>query len=233
MEPGRYMVLLSAEAMGQILQYFLNSELDAGAADSGNSVFSKKPHGNKWHMQVLDRRITIRSDPEDPEGGYSYFTSGGLPNKKVDWVRDGVLEHLTYGPGYGRAMGHPTLANPDSIRMEGSQTASIEEMISRIRRGFYVNRFSSLQMFNQRNMMMSGTTRDGLLYIENGKIIKAAKNFRFMDSMMFFLNSMEAIGPSQRVCVGWAPEFSAWAGPIISCPVLVRDFTFTALADAV
>ena len=234
MEPGRHQVILSATAMGQILQYFLQYALDAAQADMGMTVFSKKPRGNKWGMKVLDERLSMSSDPADPEGGYSFF-SGALKQHPVTWVEKGYLRHLSYGALYGRATGHQTLPNPNSIRLDSSETRSVEDMIKDVRRGFYINRFSALSMYNMKSLLVSGTTRDGLLYIENGKIKQPAKNFRFMDSMMFFLNQMVAAGASERISVGWSPffDFDGFLGPIIAPPVMVKDFTFTALADAV
>jgi predicted Zn-dependent protease len=234
MEPGRYTAILSATAMGQLLQYFLWYALDAYMADNGMTVFSKKPKGNKWGMKVLDSRLSLVSDPADPEGGYPYFDDYGLPLKRTEWVNKGYLRQLSYYPTYARGTGHPTVPNPYSIRLEGTPTITVDEMIPKVKNGFLINRFSNLAMFNQKSLMMSGTTRDGLMYIKDGKINRSAKNMRFMDSMMFFLNNMVAVGPPERISVGWSPFFeSRGLQPVISSPVLVQDFSFTALADAV
>jgi predicted Zn-dependent protease len=234
MEPGRHTAILTATAMGQLLQHFMWYAMGAFEADMGMTVFSKKPKGNKWGMKVLDSRISLVSDPEDPDGGYPFFDDYGLPLKKTTWVDKGYLRQLVYYPGYGRGTGHATCPNPHSIRLTGTELMGMEEMISKVQNGFLINRFSSLSMFNQKSLMMSGTTRDGLMYIKDGKINRSAKNMRFMDSMMFFLNNMIGIGPSERISVGWSPEFeSQGLGPVISAPVLVKDFSFTALADAI
>jgi predicted Zn-dependent protease len=234
MEPGRFTAILSATAMGQLLQYFMWFALDASMADMGMTVFSKKPKGNKWGMKVLDSRLSLVSDPADPDGGYPYFDDYGLPLKRTVWVDKGYLKQLSYYPVYARGTGHPTVPNPYSIRFEGTPTMGMDEMITRIKNGFIINRFSNLAMFNMKSLMMSGTTRDGLMYVKDGKINRPAKNMRFMDSMMFFLNNMVAVGPPERISVGWSPYFeSQGLQPIVASPVLVQDFSFTALADAV
>jgi predicted Zn-dependent protease len=70
-----------------------------------------------------------------------------------------------------------------------------------------------------------GVTRDGLWLVENGQISKAIKNFRFTDSPLFALNSVEAIGAPARV---FRPDY-----PTVVPALKVRDFNFTGLADAV
>jgi predicted Zn-dependent protease len=61
--------------------------------------------------------------------------------------------------------------------------------------------------------------------IENGKISKPIKNFRFTESPLFALNNLEQIGVPQRI---FHPGF-----PIVVPALKVRDFSFTGLSDAV
>ncbi|MEO6527488.1 MAG: metallopeptidase TldD-related protein, partial [Gemmatimonadaceae bacterium] len=78
-----------------------------------------------------------------------------------------------------------------------------------------------------RTILFTGLTRDGTFLIENGKITKAVKNFRFNESPLFMLNNLEAIGPSVRVAG------TESGGAIIMPTIKVRDFNFTSLSDAV
>jgi predicted Zn-dependent protease len=73
--------------------------------------------------------------------------------------------------------------------------------------------------------LMTGYTRDGLWLVENGKISKPVKNFRFTESPLFVFNRVDQLGVPQRV---FHPD-----APVVVPPVKVRDFSFTALADAV
>ena len=70
-------------------------------------------------------------------------------------------------------------------------------------------------------------TRDGTFLIENGKISRAIKNFRFNDSPLFLLNNLEAIGPAMRIGGTEA------GGAVVMPPIKAKDFTFTSLSDAV
>ncbi len=98
-------------------------------------------------------------------------------------------------------------------------------MIETTKRGILVTRFSNLGLQYPPTLLMTGYTRDGLWLVENGKISKPIKNFRFTDSPLFMLNNVEQIGTPQRV---FHPET-----PIVVPPMKVKDFNFSSLADAV
>jgi predicted Zn-dependent protease len=103
-------------------------------------------------------------------------------------------------------------------------TTSVEEMIATTKRGLLVTRFSGIDTLDNGSMLLTGLTRDGLWLIENGKISKAVKNFRFTESPLFVLNSLEQLGEP-------VPTFNQI--PVIVPPLKARDFSFTSLVDAV
>jgi predicted Zn-dependent protease len=78
-----------------------------------------------------------------------------------------------------------------------------------------------------RTILYTGLTRDGTFLIENGKVTKSVKNFRFNDSPLFMLNNLEAVGRPVRL------SGTEGGGAVIMPPVKVRDFNFTSLSDAV
>src|SRR5690606_27934217 len=86
----------------------------------------------------------------------------------------------------------PVHAPALGYRLNGG-TTSVEEMIATTQRGLLVTRFSGirpLELFG----VQTGQTRDGLWLIENGKITKPVKNFRFTESPLFMLNQLEQLG---------------------------------------
>jgi predicted Zn-dependent protease len=88
-----------------------------------------------------------------------------------------------------------------------------------------VTRFNSPVLVDFPSMLMSGNTRDGLWLIENGKVSRPIKNFRYTESPLFALNSIQALGVPQRVFRPGAPA--------VVPPMMVRDFSFSGLTDAV
>jgi predicted Zn-dependent protease len=224
LEPGRYTVVMTPEACGELVS-LVTRVLDGEMADHGLSPFSKPGGGNKIGLKVLDERVSLSIDPMDPDGGFIPFRGRGgsvMQFVPVTWVDHGVLKALSYRTrALAAEHGLDQYNNPNVLRMAGGPT-SIDEMIDSTQRGIYVTRFSDVAPVSMKTLYMTGVTRDGTFLIENGKITKPVKNFRFEDSPFFFLNALQAIGPARRV-----------PGGNVMPPVMVRDFAFTSLTDAV
>lgn len=65
-EPGRYTVILEPQAVGDLVQ-LVAGYADARLADEGRSPFSKQGGGNKLGEKIVDERVTLFSDPQDPQ----------------------------------------------------------------------------------------------------------------------------------------------------------------------
>jgi len=240
-EPGRRTAILGPAAVAQLLCSFAQ-HLDAFLTDSGGTGFSKSDGGgNKLRQRVFDPRITMRSDPADPDGGYPNYFLVGSANPQMTWVERGVLTNLAYSVEYALGRGKMYAEDPDSIRVDGG-SSSIDAMIANCREGIYVNRLSGVELIDLRSGLMTGVTRDGCFLVKDGKIDRPVKNFRILDSPFFFLNKLVALGPTARAPFGYAPpgqdepnQFTLdWPRrPMIVPPMMVRDFNFSSLADAV
>lgn len=238
LEPGRRVAILGAPAVAQITR-FMAQQFNAASTDRGMTALSKLPYGNKLRMRVLDPRIDMSSDPADADGGYRPYFSSGNGTKAMTWVENGVLKNLAYDPLYAMVKGKPYAEDPYSLRIAGGPT-SVDQMVAQCKEGVYVNRLSAVEMVDQRTALMTGVMRDGCFLVKNGQIERGLKNFRFLDSPFFFMNSIEAIGPTARAPFGYTPRaageswFTDWPRrPMIVPPMMVRDFNFNALADAV
>jgi hypothetical protein len=85
---------------------------------------------------------------------------------------------------------------------------------------------------HQQSGLVTGVTRDGCLFIQHGKIVKAVKNFRFLDSPVFVLNKVLAIGAAERVVTDIDMSYDA-SFPVIAPPLMANDFNFSSLSDAI
>jgi predicted Zn-dependent protease len=229
-EPGRRTAILGPAAMGQIARAMAGQFNDR--SQSGFEVNRKI----RWNSRYFDPRITISSDPADPDGGYRpFFDRGGYATPAMTWIDQGILKNLANPPDFALMQGKPYVETPYSMRIAGGPT-SVTEMIAGCEEGIYVNRFASLEIVDNHTGLMTGVTRDGCFLIKHGKIAKAVKNFRIRESPFFFLNKLQAIGPTHRVALGFVPNprgFEWPLPPVIVPPVMAQDFNFSALSDAV
>jgi predicted Zn-dependent protease len=234
-EPGRYVVILEPQAVADLM----NEAMDVMRSGRGTFEGSLLAYGagngpdgigrTKIGQQMLDERITISSDPMDPDAG---FVPLDWDAEEVDsvtattWFEHGVLRALPYNRRYAVRSLHSNVARPyvGGWRMSGGES-TLEEIIASTKRALLVTRFSGIHMVDIASVLSTGTTRDGLWLVENGKVVKPVKNLRFTESPLFAFNNVEMLGKPVRV---YHPH-----GPIVAPPVRVRDFSFTSLADAV
>lgn len=225
LEPGKYTVVLEPQAVGDLVT-LLAFSLGARSSDEGRGAFTKPGGGNRLGEKIVDERITLLSDPADPDLLSAPFDGEGLPLNRLVWIDKGVLSNLYYSRFWAQKQGKQPTGFPQSGRMIGGAQA-VEELVAGTERGVLVTRFWYLREVDPRTVLITGLTRDGTFLIENGKITKAIKNFRFNESPLFMLSKLEILGKEERL--GGTES----GGAIVMPALRARDFTFTSLSDAV
>jgi predicted Zn-dependent protease len=228
-EPGRYTVVLEPTAVGNIIG-LIQSAFDARSADEGRSFFSKPGGGTKLGMKVFDERVTLTSDPMDPDTPGAPFAPDGTPVGRRVWVENGVLKTLSYSRYWAQQKNmQPNAGGGGALKMAGG-TATLEEMIASTQRGILCTRFWYIRGVDQRTVLFTGLTRDGTFLIENGKITRPVKNLRWNESPVFVLNNLEMLGRPERVI---SNEANAAGPAMMMPPIKARDFNFTSASDAI
>jgi predicted Zn-dependent protease len=218
-------VILEAQAVGDLVQ-LIGNYADARSADEGRSPFVKEGGGNKIGEKIVDERVSILSDPRDPQLLSQPFDQEGFPLGRQVWVENGVLKQLIYSRFWAQNQGKTPTGFPQSLKMTGG-TQSVDDMIRSTPRGVLVTRFWYLREVDPRTILYTGLTRDGTFLIEDGKISKAIQNFRFNESPLFMLNNLEALGEPVRLAG------TEQGGDVVMPAIKVRDFNFTSLSEAV
>ena len=199
---------------------------DARSAEEGRSFLSKKGGGTRLGEQLMDEKVTIYSDPFNPELPSSTWSGDGLPREKTTWIEKGVVKNLSYSRFWADKKGVKPLPGPGNIIMEGG-TATIDDMIKSTEKGILVSRLWYIRMVDPQTLLLTGLTRDGLFYIENGQIKFPIKNFRFNESPVIMLNNVEALGKPER-----SISVESYRSYLIP-PMKIKEFTFSSLSDAV
>ncbi|MES2875391.1 MAG: TldD/PmbA family protein [Bacteroidota bacterium] len=218
-EPGKYTVILEPLAVSGMLSFMFNG-FDARSAEEGRNFMSKKGGGTRLNEQLFGENINIYSDPFNAELPGNTWNGDGLPVERTSWVEKGVVKNLGYSRYWAGQKGVKPLPGTNRAIFEGG-TASLEDLIKSTEKGILVTRFWYIRMVDPQTVLLTGLTRDGTFYIENGKIAFPVKNFRFNESPIIMLNNVEAMGKPQR------------SGNMMVPPMKIRDFTFSSLSDAV
>jgi predicted Zn-dependent protease len=224
-EPGKYTVILEPAAAAVLLEnIFFN--MDARQADEGRSFLSKAGGTTRLGEKLVDERVTIYSDPLNPDLPTSTWNGDGRPQEKITWIEKGVIKNLTYSRYWAEKKGVKAIPGPDAAIMEGG-TKTLEELIAGTKKGVLVTRLWYIRTVDPQSLLLTGLTRDGTFYIENGKIQYPIKNFRFNESPVIMLNNLEELGKVERtVSVESNVNY-------LLPPMKIRDFTFSSLSDAV
>ena len=229
--PGRYPVILEPQAVADLIGSGVMS-FNARSADEGRSAFSSPGGKTRLGEQVFDKRLNIISDPWRPELPASSSAQGGLPAQVVHIVRSGVLENLVYTRFWAERQKRQPTAGPVNTIIESSEPpSSVDEMIRTAKRALLVSRFWYIRQVDPRTATVTGLTRDGLWYIEDGKIRHPVSNFRFNQSLVQMLapGNVEMIGGSERV---GSSEFQG-SNSVLLPPLRLAAFNFTSQSEAV
>jgi predicted Zn-dependent protease len=226
LEPGRYTVILEPAATSDLLGYMF-SGFDARSADEGRSFLSKKGGANRLGDKLFDEQVNVWTDPWDKDVPVLPWDTGTmLPRERVALIKDGRVNALDYSLFWARKKGVRPVGSPGNIIMAGTGK-STAELIANTKKGVLVTRTWYIRMVDPQSVLLTGLTRDGTFYIENGKIKHPIKNFRFNESPVTMLNNIEEMG-KPAVIGGEESSYS-----LLLPPMRVRDFNFTSLSDAV
>lgn len=231
LDPGVYPAILEPQAVADLLGFF-QFTFDARSAEEGRSPFSAPGGKTRLGEKLFDERLNIYSDPWHPDLPGSRSAQGGLPAQKLYLVRNGVLENLTYSRFWAKQKGKEPTPGPVNGIMESSQAAaSMDDMIKSMDRGLLLGRFWYIRGLDPRTVMQTGLTRDGIWYIEKGKIQYPVKNFRFNQSVMQLLapGNIDLIGKPERVGSSEGQGGNASLLPALK----VKEFHFSSQSEAV
>ena len=225
-DPGVYTVILSPEAVSEILNYTGYTAFN-GKMIMENKSFVSHNRGKK----IFPETINISDDPFDELTMPLPFDLVGYPRKKIDLIKegvikDGVYDHLT-ALKYNRKCTGNTLspehasfgALPFNLVMkEGSN--SVEEVISSTKKGVYISRFHYVNILNPMSVQLTGMTRNGTFLIEDGKLGKAIKNMRFNTGVIDMLKAVDMISKERQTKSGFI-------GPTVAPYLRTNNFTFS------
>jgi predicted Zn-dependent protease len=223
--PGNYTVILEPDAVSELVGFMLGG-FNALSVDEGRSYLT-----DKMGKKIVGDYINLTSDPYHPLHQGRPFDGDGVPTKKVELIKNGVAQNLVYDrltakkhstepTGHGGGGRNAYGAYPSYTVMEGGKS-TLENMIASTDKGILVTRFWYTNIVDPMKVIVTGMTRDGTFWIENGKIAYGIKNFRINQNVLDMLSNVEMMSE---------PVFS---GGMVLSAMKIRDFHFSSGSDAV
>ncbi len=216
------LVVLAPAAVGSLLLQLI-PELDARMVDQGRSYFSAGDR-SKIGEQVLDERLTVLTDPADPDLLSRPFTDEGAPVGRTTWVENGVLRNLMHSRYWAAERGQAARLI-SGLKLTGG-SGTVDELVAGVDRGLLVSCLAYVSPLDRSRLMYTAVARDGVYVIEGGRLAGAVSGLRFTESLASLLNSVESIGSAERVIVSEAGDVDV---PLAAPPLAIRDVRFTSV----
>ena len=190
MKPGDYPAILEPLAVADLLNTL---RFDARSAEEGRSVFSAPEGKTQVGQKIFDERVNLYTDP-----GYSLmptrpFSYEGYPVRKADYVRGGVLKNLVDSRFWAAKNKRSPGPFSSNLIMDG-KNQPLSKIIASTERAVLVTRFWYIRTVDPQQALVTGLTRDGTFWVENGEIRYPIKNYRFNESMVRILGELSELG---------------------------------------
>jgi predicted Zn-dependent protease len=223
--PGKYPAILEPACVANLLQ-LLFFAMDRRSADEGRSFFSKPGGGNRIGERLFNERIHIWSDPNDPDLPGAPWGDDGLPQERREWIQHGRVETLRTDRYWAEKNGVAPVPGPANVLMAGGK-GSLDELIAGADKAVLVTSFWYIRLLDPRTISFTGLTRDGVFWVEKGKIQHPVTNFRWNESPIAVLKAIKAM--SAPVLAPPRPDRTPHRVPAL----LVDAFDFSSVSDAV
>ena len=233
---GKYTVILEPAAVLDIVGFMF---FDFG----GLSILDQRSFlNNRVGNKLFGENINIWDDVAHPLQSGPPFDGEGVRRQKVHLVENGIVKRLVYarataekmkrsehkdkvGPieptGHGFPLPNEIGEAPMNIVFGTSSVPkSVDQMIASTERGVLVTRLWYIREVDPYEKILTGMTRDGTFYVEDGKIQHGVRNFRFNQSLIQMLSNVEALGTPLRTS---GEESFDMVVPAMK----VREFNFT------
>jgi predicted Zn-dependent protease len=200
--PGRYTVILEPSAMLDLMG-FMTLDFSGLAVHEQRSCLT-----GRVGQKVFGENINLRDDVFHPLQTGAPFDGEGIPRQRVAMVEKGEVKNLVYSrqtahklgmqpTGHGFPLPNEYAEAPLNIIMDGDRS-SVEDMIRSTERGLLVTRFWYIREVDPYKKILTGMTRDGTFWIEDGQLRQGVRNLRFNQSLVDMLGQVEMMGTPQR-----------------------------------
>ena len=236
---GRYETLMPPSAVADMMIY-LGWSMEGRGAQEGRTALSAPGGGTRVGETLTGLPLTLYSDPKAQGLECAPFVhaatssermsvfDNGMDIGRVDWIRDGAINALTYPRAAAAEFGATPTVPADNLLMTGG-TASQAEMIAATERGLLLTTLWYIRTVDPTTLLLTGLTRDGVYLIEDGEITAAVNNFRFNESPLDLLRRATEAGTAQQTL---PREWADWATRAVMPTLRIPDFHMSSVSQA-
>jgi predicted Zn-dependent protease len=207
-----YPVVLEPYAVVGLLEALSWSGMGALSVQEGRSWMN-----GRLGQRCLSPLISIADDALDPAGFMQAFDCEGVPKQRVAIVTEGVptspvYDRLTATREHGagrRSTGHAQPHDedwdgplPENLALAPGKEC-VDDMLASLDRGLLVTRLWYVNLTTPHNCAVTGTTRDGVWWVEHGELAYPVANMRFDQELVEAFTHVHSVGCEQRTLSGY------------------------------
>lgn len=170
-EPQKIAVILRPSALMELM-WFMGWMMNRRQSDEGFTPFT-----DQLGKPFFGDKFSWYSTFNQPEMISIAYDSEGVASREITWVENGILKNMPTNRYWaGRVNADP--CNIFNVYIPGADVSE-EQMMQMVPRGLIINRFWYIRTVDAKVGELTGMTRDGVLYFEDGKVKHAVNNLRF------------------------------------------------------
>ncbi len=226
-DPGEWPVVLEEYAVVDLLSMLGYMGFSALAVQEERS-FSEPGR------RVGSDLVSIVDDGHDPQTLPMAFDYEGVAKERVSLIDHGLCRDVVFdaqtaaragraSTGHGLPAPNPYGPFPLNMAMAAGETPR-DELVRGLDRGLLVTRFHYTNPVHPKLAIVTGMTRDGTFYVEDGRIVGPVRNLRFTQSYLEALAATSAISRERRTLKG---DF----GGVLVPAIRVDSWNFTGATE--
>ena len=230
LDPGTYDVVFGAPAIAELTNMLSGWGLGSMSVEEGSS-FLRTGQG----QELVSPELTIVDDPLHPLGLPESIDYDGTPTRSRAVFDRGVAQGPAHDIFSAARTGSHTTANglppeapygqygpiPRHVAFAAG-SASPGELVREMRRGVLVTRLHYVRFVHRQRTIVTGMTRDGTYWVENGMIQYPVANLRMTESILGILRRTELTGRELLCCA----DERAFFAPVVP-EILSRSVAFS------
>jgi predicted Zn-dependent protease len=213
---GKYTVILEPAAVLDIVGFMFWDYAGMAILDQRSFL------AGRIGTRLFGDNITIWDDVAHPLQTGCPFDGEGMRRQRVALVENGIVKRVVYarataermkrseykdkvGPieatGHGFSLPNEMGEMPQNIVFAPpGDPQTVAQMIASTERGVLVTRLWYIREVEPFEKILTGMTRDGTFYVENGRVQGGVRNFRLNESLIQMLSNVEAMSVPARSC---------------------------------
>jgi len=199
-------VILRPQAVLELF-YFLRWFFNRKTADEGLTPFT-----DQIHKKFLGDNFSLSSTIDDADLYIAPFGAVWV-HKNINWVTNGTINEMPTHRDWAQKH-NLTPCHMYNMIIPGQGLSEVD-MMKKVKRGLIINNLWYIRVNDAKTLDLTGMTRDGVLYFEDGEVKHAVNNFRFNECLHDLTRRIIATGVSTQV-----NSFNKMP------PMLINDFHF-------